>query len=533
MESSPAGSVGSLSDGVSFDWEEGARAAAASSGLEVSDADEGDALLGEGARRGSGRRCGARACRRAARAAGRPAVLKTGALLAVLLTALVLFARLPDRVATARLHAVARDAPLALVWRPSPAALLLQLQVQAASARVPAGTRVAATVLSGRACGGNANASACTLGVLVAPEQRAAAIKTVALDRRGPSFVNVTTDSDEPVAISLQVTALGYSVGWEVLFAAIVLVGVYVLIIFEVVHRTLAAMVGAFAALALLANLHDRPSFETVLTWVDWETVGLLWGMMILVGLFSTTGFFEFAAVRMYKLSGGHLWRLLSMLCFFTAILSAFLDNVTTILLLTPVTMQLCHVLDLEPVLIILSLVFFSNVGGTATAIGDPPNIIIVSDSALQAAEPGAITFGTMTLHLMPGVVLCLVATWFIVRAYFHARVDRQPSQAIQNELLIWRRTVSRVGSGTPEEQRVKDDLLRHIATLERAAEEELKMREVREVDIGELEARYRIKDWPLLINASLILGITVVLFFLHSFVEIHLTLAWIANIGF
>ena len=159
----------------------------------------------------------------------------------------------------------------------------------------------------------------------------------------------------------------------------------------------------------------------------------------------------------MYKLSRGHLWRLVSLLCFFTAVLSAFLDNVTTILLITPVTMQLCNVLDLEPVLIILSLVFFSNVGGTATAIGDPPNILISSNAALQDAFPGVVNFGSMTLHLAPGVIFCLGATWVIVRFYFHARIQRQPSQARMNELLIWRRTASRVGSGTPEEQQVKE----------------------------------------------------------------------------
>ena len=83
----------------------------------------------------------------------------------------------------------------------------------------------------------------------------------------------------------------------------------------------------------------------------------------IQVGIFSTSGFFEFCAVRMYKLSRGNLWRLVSLLCMFTAVLSAFLDNVTTILLVVPVTMQLCHVLDVDPVLPVMALVFFSNIG--------------------------------------------------------------------------------------------------------------------------------------------------------------------------
>jgi len=95
-----------------------------------------------------------------------------------------------------------------------------------------------------------------------------------------------------------------------------------------------------------------------------------------MVGIFSNTGFFEYAAVRAYKLSGGNIWHLVVILCSFTGITSAFLDNVTTILLITPVTIRLCKVIDLDPVPVIISEVVFSNIGGTLTAVGDPPQYI-------------------------------------------------------------------------------------------------------------------------------------------------------------
>ncbi len=226
-----------------------------------------------------------------------------------------------------------------------------------------------------------------------------------------------------------------------VIIAAVVLIFVYALIIFEIVHRTLAAMFGAFLTLAVLSNLRARPSFEEVLTWIDWETCGLLFGMMMMVGIFSTTGFFQFSAVRIYKMSKGHLWRLgetrqrslfdlcvkfhsnreialifncitgrifaaivnalvssfshcgtspVAMLCVFTAVMSAFLDNVTTILLITPVTIQLCSVLDLEPLPIVVSLVLFSNVGGTATAIGNYTTLLLLSLSLSLSLDVGS-----------------------------------------------------------------------------------------------------------------------------------------------
>ena len=138
-------------------------------------------------------------------------------------------------------------------------------------------------------------------------------------------------------------------------------------------------MLGAFLALGVLSVLGKQPALDIIVGWIDYETVMLLFGMMIIVGILSETGVFEWAAVQAYKLSNGNMWRLLMMLCMFSAVVSAFLDNVTTILLLTPVTIRMCNVIGLDPVPVLLAEVVFSNIGGTATAVGDPPNVIIVS----------------------------------------------------------------------------------------------------------------------------------------------------------
>ena len=356
--------------------------------------------------------------------------------------------------------------------------------------------------------------------------------ETFRLDARAAgSVARVSTNSSEPVAVMLKLLALSDVASASVVIAGVVLVAVYALIILEVVHRTLAAMLGAFAALAVLSNIHERPSFEEVMTWIDWETCGLLFGMMIMVGIFSTTGFFEYCAVRMYKVSRGNLWRLVALLCLFTAVLSAFLDNVTTILLVVPVTMQLCHVLDVDPVLPVVALVFFSNIGGTATAIGDPPNILLVSDQRLQLHSNGDISFGVMTLHLLPGALLAGAGAFVLVRLFFRARVDRAPELARAHELAIWRRTAARLVGTSPEDERVRAELLGHIARLE-AQQAQQPAAPLKDVDLGELERKYVIRNWPLFVNSAIILGSVIVLFFLHSFVEIHLNLAWIACMG-
>ena len=142
---------------------------------------------------------------------------------------------------------------------------------------------------------------------------------------------------------------------WAVPASFAILIAVYTLIIFEVVHRALAAALGGIAAVVTLHVVGDGPDPGTIVTWIDEETIGLLIGMMVIVDILGKTGVFEWAAVQAYALSGGSIWRLSVILCTITAVFSAFLDNVTTILLIVPVTIQIAKVLDLEPVPLIIA----------------------------------------------------------------------------------------------------------------------------------------------------------------------------------
>ena len=207
---------------------------------------------------------------------------------------------------------------------------------------------------------------------------------------------------------------------WAVPASFAILIAVYTLIIFEVVHRALAAALGGIAAVVTLHVVGDGPDLGTIVTWIDEETIGLLIGMMVIVDILGKTGVFEWAAVQAYALSGGSIWRLSVILCTITAVFSAFLDNVTTILLIVPVTIQIAKVLDLEPVPLIIAEVMFSNIGGAATQIGDPPNIIIGAQLSTQAlsgtglADQG-ITFLDFIIHVGPAVVIAMAPSFWLL----------------------------------------------------------------------------------------------------------------------
>lgn len=269
-----------------------------------------------------------------------------------------------------------------------------------------------------------------------------------------------------------------------------ILIAVYVLIIFETVHRTLAAAVGGVVAMLAL-NYYDTGDTLTlaeVTTMIDWETIGLLLGMMVMVGILSNTGVFEYFAVLSYKKSGGSIWTLVVILCSVTAVLSAFLDNVTTMLLLTPVTIQLAKVLDIKPIPLLISEVLFSNIGGAATMIGDPPNIMIgsgLSPDKIASAEGGkyaymsdyGVTFNDFIIEMGPGILMCIVPSFMLLKWYY---ADEFSGSRIR--------------------------------------------------DVAELESKYGIKDAKMLKVAGFILVLVILNFFLHPIT--HIAVSWIALVG-
>lgn len=190
--------------------------------------------------------------------------------------------------------------------------------------------------------------------------------------------------------------------------ALVIFVAVYVLIAFEILHRTLAATLGAATVLLITHTLGTFDDGFKLLTWdqalttVDWNVVFLLMGMMIIVGVLKLSGVFQWLAYKSFQVAKGKIYLLSAALCIVTAVTSAFLDNVTTMLLLTPVTMEIALVLGVSPFVFLMPEILASNFGGTATLIGDPPNIMIGSYAG--------ITFNDFVINLTPVVVVVLVA---------------------------------------------------------------------------------------------------------------------------
>ncbi|KRT81726.1 hypothetical protein AMK59_6276, partial [Oryctes borbonicus] len=350
--------------------------------------------------------------------------------------------------------------------------------------------------------------------------------------------INLKTNlkSNFPISLTYDMEPINTAIG--VIYAACILIFLYVLIIFEIVHKTLAAIIASTMSVAVLAALNARPTIAELISWIDIETLLLLFSMMTLVAIFGETGIFDYLAVLAYKIAKGRIWTLVNTLCFFTAMLSCFLDNVTTALLMTPVTIRLCEMMHLNPVPVLINMILYSNIGGAITPIGDPPNVIIASNPAVIKS---GINFSSFTLHMGVGVFFCLTVVYIQLRLMYNVNDlqfdEPNDVQDLKREIEVWKRTAASMGSYSKEETAVKKSLMKRTSSLmgklDNRTSNTWKSQQELTINMKDLEEQYCIRDKPLLIKSGITMMFVTLAFFLHSIPEVeNLGLAWTAFLG-
>ncbi|WP_442919544.1 SLC13 family permease [Methanoculleus sp.] len=254
------------------------------------------------------------------------------------------------------------------------------------------------------------------------------------------------------------------------LIAVVVFIITYALIIDERIHRAVVAMVGA----SVVVFLHIVP-WEMIPEYIDLGTIFLLIGMMIIVNTARGSGLFEYIAIKTAKLANGSPMRVLLLFSLVTAITSAFLDNVTTVLLITPMLLYVASVMKTGPMPFLIAEIFASNIGGAATLIGDPPNIMIGSAAGL--------TFNEFIVNMAPMMVINLAVVMGMLA-------------------LIYRKDL-------------------HVSPDEREGIEKT---------FAELKEREAIRDWPLFKKSVIVIALVIGMFFVHN--QLGLEPALVALIG-
>ncbi|MGB7258914.1 MAG: ArsB/NhaD family transporter [Pseudolabrys sp.] len=222
--------------------------------------------------------------------------------------------------------------------------------------------------------------------------------------------------------------------GWNAMWVSTCILAItYAVIMSEKVNRAIVALVGA--GVMIIVGVLDQ---DEAIKGIDWNTIGLLTGMMILVSISRRSGMFQYLAIWSAKMAKAHPASILFILQITTAVLSAFLDNVTTVLLIVPVTLAICKTLDVPAYPFLFSEIFASNIGGTATLIGDPPNILIGSQAGLS--------FNEFVYHLTPIIVVVMVVQTVIIHVLWgkdlrasHDAEERVMAMKATDSITDWR----------------------------------------------------------------------------------------------
>lgn len=225
--------------------------------------------------------------------------------------------------------------------------------------------------------------------------------------------------------------------------ATIIFAGVLVLIATGFLHNTLSALVGA--SLLFLVSYLGAPlsedlfifDFEGALSYIDWNVIFLVMGMMIVIAVVENTGVFQWLAFFAYRISGGRTWLLLAILMLITGTASAFLDNVTTMLLMTPISVQIAISLGINPLALLVPEVMASNVVGVSTLVGTPTNILIGSYAN--------ISFNDFLFNLTPGVILAFLGLLiYCVIVYRRDLAQAKAASPLLLEVLAERASITR-----------------------------------------------------------------------------------------
>lgn len=253
----------------------------------------------------------------------------------------------------------------------------------------------------------------------------------------------------------------------ELILSSIIFVGTFIGIFSNKVERSLASVSGAVLMVATGLYFGFYTEKEVITEAIDWNTIGLLLGMMMVVGILKDSGMFETLAIWAAKLAKGDYFRMILLFGLLAAFMSTTIDNVTTILLVAPISMSISAVLGVDPKPILLAQGVFSNVGGVATLVGDPPNIMISGAAGLHYMD--------YITNLAPTVVICILVTIIVFKFVFSEKTEE-------------------------ENEKIHEEALNEI----------MERKPSREID-----------DWSLLTYGLIGLGFIIILFILHSLIAI------------
>ncbi|EDW71254.1 P protein [Drosophila virilis] len=350
--------------------------------------------------------------------------------------------------------------------------------------------------------------------------------------------LHIYSDAGQELALELSYNPLIVNNRTGSILAGIILLLFYGLLVWEQLDRPFAAMICAVLSVTALAVFQDRPNMEEIKQWMDMELLTLVFCMMLLILILTETGVFDYLAVVCFEISGGKIWPMIYSLCLATCLVSSVLDNMTTVLLLTPVAIRLCEVMQLDPLPVVMGIIVHANIGGALTPIGDPISIIVGTNHFI--VENG-VNFLTFVAHMLPGVLLAVLQSCAYLRLYYRnieeLRLNEPKELAeLRREIRVWQRALNAIAVSSKDAQLVRGTLhgkVKHLKRTLRRKQRGVGSTEIYASTLDELKQKYPIKNKKLLLQSTGALLFVIVCFLVQSVPHWRtLPLGWVALLG-
>lgn len=272
----------------------------------------------------------------------------------------------------------------------------------------------------------------------------------------------------------------------------------YVLIIWDLADRALVSLLTSLGAIGLLCMMNARPQLTEVVQWLHLDCLMYVFLLMLIVRIVDETVFFDFIAAITYEASRGKPWLLVLILCVYSAIFSAILDNVTMVLLLGPVTLRLCQKLALGTTIVLMSITMFANIGNVLSPLNQHSIMKFDIDPILKTQH---ITYGSYVLHLFPGMILSMVVAYGVLYGFFNKYLY-STSKAFESltSLQVRAEKLKKVGAHLSQYQNNRIIQLKRIEEEQAGRRQEIDF----ELTLSALKANCIERNLPLLISSCL-----------------------------
>uniref|UniRef100_A0A1B0AG68 Citrate transporter-like domain-containing protein n=1 Tax=Glossina pallidipes TaxID=7398 RepID=A0A1B0AG68_GLOPL len=342
------------------------------------------------------------------------------------------------------------------------------------------------------------------------------------------------TNVNESLGLEIHIRTTRFTKYLGTVLGIVLLVVIYILLIFDLVHRALAGIIACTLGIGIMGALHMKPDLTTILSWVHIDTILLIFGISIIMGIMAETGVQDYLAATGYELAYGHIWPMLNVLLVTAFTLAIFYNNVMIALFLTPICLRMSEVMVLSPIPVLICLIIATNVGSTLTPMGSLSNYLIANSPFLPSGNIGPPTF---ILHMLPATILAAAQSYVHLRVQFinsdKMRDTHTAEVSLKRQIRLWDKAATTVGDISLNEREYHKTVSARARALKKRLKRLGKMPEPRSdfrEQLQKLRDHFDVQRKEFIIICCVSLTVVLLLFSLHLYTNlIHASVGWIA----